>query len=101
MLVLSPFLCVMLFFVVYPLALDGYITTQTGADWALVLTPTWLLALLLTIVPLAGIILCVKDVLARDEHARFWKVVLLFVSATGLAAPGLFDFCLVALCCKA
>ena len=96
-----PLGCLMAFFVLYPLALDGYIATASTGDWVLILTPIWVLSLLGTIVLPVGFILEMGGSIWSQRKSWHYKTAHVILCVLYIAVLGIFDCCLIALCKKA
>ena len=95
-----PFLCLMAFFILYPLARDGHLASTSKSNWAIIMIPIWLLALFLTTLHSTVIFMMTKSYEWR-RMSCYRKALFLMLGLLSVAAVLVFDVCLVGLWYKA
>ena len=100
-----PLVALLVFCVIYPLALDGDIPNSSTGDWALAMSPLFLFSFVVTVtVPCISILAMIKDRCdnANGHDDQMLRNVLLTIGTIcWCGTVSVFNLCLIALCYKA
>ena len=93
-----PAVVIVSFFVVYGLALDGSIATETTGDWAAVMAPWWILGLVGVLAPLVVFVVIWRGAVdpVGMEYILVWCG-----GCCWCGVVGVFNLCLIGLVMKA